>query len=131
MRMSAIRLVAGAILFLLVLAPAGAKKNKEKRGWDPIPPEELALKEHPTEKGAGALVLYKEDVVDQNNRALGVYRRIKILNESGRKYASLEIPYLQGERRLSVYGHAPSGWTGRWLNFRERYWRRTSSGAGV
>ncbi len=100
MRMPAFRLVTWAILFLLPLALSGAEKNKGKDGWYPIPPEELALKEHPTDKGAGAIILFKEDVVDHNNRFQGVYKRIKILNESGRKHADVEIPYLKGRIKI-------------------------------
>ncbi len=47
----------------------------------------------PEQPGASAVVLLREETDDDMNNTHSVYMRIKILTDSGRKYANVEIPY--------------------------------------
>jgi hypothetical protein len=70
--------------------------------WPPIPPEDLKLTELPEQKGAAAFVLLRDELADDINNYHSVYMRIKILTESGRRYADVEIPY--SRRNFTVEG---------------------------
>jgi hypothetical protein len=82
-------------VLLFVLPEARAQK------WQPIPPEELAMKEHPTAPGAPAIILYREMFSDDMESFETHYYRIKVLTEEGKKYGDIEIPYLKGLKRVS------------------------------
>jgi hypothetical protein len=88
-------LVALSLLLLALgcLVPAQAKD--EKYVWPPITPEELAMKDDPTNPGAPAILLYREQQGDDQKRYETVYYRIKVLTDEGRKYADIEIPYVE------------------------------------
>ncbi len=64
--------------------------------WLPITPQELAMKESPLSPGAHAVLLYREVETDDGLSVESHYYRIKILTETGKKYADIEIPYLKG-----------------------------------
>jgi len=85
------------LLFLLVVAfflsTAAAQKRSED--WLPITPAELQMKEAPGKAGAPAVLLFYADYEDDNESYNFIYKRIKILNEKGREYADVEIPYLR------------------------------------
>ncbi|HEV3038991.1 MAG TPA: DUF3857 and transglutaminase domain-containing protein [Candidatus Angelobacter sp.] len=60
--------------------------------WQPITPEDLKL----TSEQAGhadAIILYHQQISDDNKGHLLEYKRIKILTENGKRYADVEIPY--------------------------------------
>src|SRR2546423_1244322 len=60
--------------------------------WQPITPEDLKL----TSEQAGnadAIILYHQQISDDNKGHLLEYKRIKILTESGKRFANVEIPY--------------------------------------
>lgn len=60
--------------------------------WQPVTPEDLKL----TSEQAGhadAIILYHQEISDDNRGHLQEYKRIKILTEAGKKYADVEIPY--------------------------------------
>jgi hypothetical protein len=61
--------------------------------WPPIPPEDLKMTDLPEQKGAPAVILLREEVADDLNNYHSVYERIKILTETGRRYADVELPY--------------------------------------
>jgi hypothetical protein len=76
--------------------------------WPPIAPEELALKDNPAEPGAPAMILYREEIVnnkDFHDFYSEHYYRIKIFTDAGKHYADVEIPSakLTGEVR-DVHG---------------------------
>jgi len=79
----------------LIVVPARARGPQSTSDeWPPVPPEELALKDDPANPGASAILLYREISTD-DVKAVGTnYYRVKILTESGKKYADIEIPYL-------------------------------------
>lgn len=61
--------------------------------WQPIRPDELKMTSDPSQPGAAAMILYREENNDDNEHYEYSYRRIKILTEQGKKYADVKIPY--------------------------------------
>jgi len=62
--------------------------------WQPISPEELKMTSVSEAPGAPAVYLYRQvDRDDVDNHQYN-YFRIKILTEEGRKYATVEIPFI-------------------------------------
>lgn len=97
-------LSAPGFLFLM-LAPipleAQAKKEEWKKGqWPPIPADELALKAAPGNPGAHAILLYREFYANDNDNSDLNFYRIKVLSEEGKKYADIEIPYIQKSLKI-------------------------------
>lgn len=80
-------------LFLLSTAKAD--------DWPPLAPEDLAMKTFPQLPGAAAVVLLRDETSDDAHNHVVVYQRIKILNETGRRYADVEIPY--SRRNFTIY----------------------------
>ena len=92
--LSAIALILPA--FLVVNSVSGDE-------WQPVTQEELKMTSEPKAPGAPAIFLYRQ--VDRKDLGRGNteynYVRIKILTEEGRKYANIEIPYLQRKVAIS------------------------------
>jgi hypothetical protein len=77
-----------------------AQEAKAGVGFQPVSPDELKMTSEPLAPGAPAIILYRqvdrddyEPVPREDN-----YVRIKILTEEGRKYANVEIPFLEGRQ---------------------------------
>src|SRR5262245_61610657 len=74
----------------------------QKQAWLPVTAAELETKEVPGNPGAPAIQLYYSqniddyDMGDESEYGEFIYRRIKILNEKGEKYADVEIRVLPG-----------------------------------
>ena len=68
--------------------------------WDPIPPDELALKDDPLNPGAPAVILYRETFSNHWGAFEAHHYRIKILNERGAEYGNVEVPYVKGVFRV-------------------------------
>ena len=75
------------ILVSVLALPASAQKDD----WLPVTSEDLQIKEVPGDPGASAIQLYYANYVDDTAGYEFVYHRIKILTESGKKYADVEI----------------------------------------
>jgi hypothetical protein len=61
----------------------------------PISPEDLSLKDNPAEPGAPAMILYREEIInnkDFHDFYSEHFYRIKIFTDAGKKYADIEIP---------------------------------------
>lgn len=86
--LGAAALLAGLLLGLAHPAWAG-------EDWQPITPEELALKDDPLRPGAAAIILYRETFSDHNKDIHTHFFRIKILTQDGRKYTNLELPFVK------------------------------------
>ncbi len=85
-------------VFLLMASVAGLAQN-----WTQPTPEELKMTADPEAPGAEVvcLAMYVED--DYNKTLThAVYVRLKILNEKGRDYADVEIPYEDDYKIKSV-----------------------------
>lgn len=70
--------------------------------WPPVAPEELALKDNVLDPGSPAMILEYEVESDNNKSNETVYKRIKIFREEGKKFADVEIHYL--EKFITVEG---------------------------
>jgi hypothetical protein len=84
---SALRAVVVLCLF------AGGYASAQQGNWDPIPADELALKEEPQAAGAAAVILSRTLVTDDKQGVISASVRIKVLTEPGTKYADIQIPY--------------------------------------
>ena len=60
--------------------------------WEPVPTDELALKEEPKAPGAPAIILYRNVAIDDKRSVLSESCRIKVLTDAGTKYGDLQIP---------------------------------------
>jgi hypothetical protein len=89
-----------SIVFGLVVCLPGALWAD---GFQPVSPEELKLTNEPLAQGAPAIILYRQVDRDDSSGASRQYNyvRIKILNEAGRKYADVEIPFFTGSEEIS------------------------------
>jgi hypothetical protein len=81
-------------LFILLISP----RPSQATDWQPISPEDLALKDNPKEPGADAMILYRELDDDASKAAtsgdtLEEYVRMKIFTQEGTKYGHVEIDF--------------------------------------
>lgn len=72
--------------------------------WLPIDPADLKMTVEPKAPGAPAIYLYRQvDRIDARRASTERdYVRIKILNEEGRKYANVEIPYRKEDAGVTI-----------------------------
>jgi hypothetical protein len=68
--------------------------------WQPINQEELAMKSDPAHPG-DAIMLYHEETADDMTGHRYVYKRVKVLNERGMRFANVEIGYNAGVSGIS------------------------------
>jgi transglutaminase-like putative cysteine protease len=82
-------------VLLASMFAAVSAHGQHSEDWLPITAQDLAFKDVPGDRGAAAVQLYYADFRDDNQRYQFIYRRIKVLTESGRKFANVEIPIQQ------------------------------------
>ena len=58
-------------------------------------PEELSMTSLPGYPGASAVVLFDEEITKDDLHVIMHYQRVKILTEEGKKYANVELNYVQ------------------------------------
>ena len=93
-----------SVLYLVFLVPIFLA-TQARADWPAIDPEDLKMTDLAEQKGAPAVVLLREEVADDPNNNHAVYMRIKVLTETGKRYADVEIPYSRrGFRVDSVSG---------------------------
>jgi hypothetical protein len=88
---------------LLLALPAACVAQEQ--GWLPITQQDKQITQVPGQTGADAIQLYFYQSIDdaeENNEAEYVYRRIKVLNEKGNKYANVEIIVPSGFHLLDL-----------------------------
>ena len=97
-----IRHLIPALIFCGALLLAGATRAaaQSAEAFPPVDPAELALKDNPAHPGAAAMILYRETHTDDVKAFTTHYFRIKIFNEEGKKYANVEIPYIDKDTRV-------------------------------
>jgi hypothetical protein len=88
------------LAYLLILSFPQRLISQAPASWSPISKEELELTDNSLEPGAPAMVLYREVQTDNNKSLDTHYTRIKIFNERGKKYADVEIPYLENRTEV-------------------------------
>src|SRR5882724_4784027 len=77
---------------VLLFAAALFSQRSHAEDWKPITQEDLKY----TEPGVSAVILYESEEADDTHSSRQRYRRIKILSEEGKKYATVGIPYDRG-----------------------------------
>src|SRR5215472_16512129 len=83
------RIVRYCLLVLCFVVSVASFAQKED--WLPITQQDLDTKQVPDNPGADAIQLYYANNVDDSVGTEFVYHRIKVLTESGKKYADVEI----------------------------------------
>ncbi|HEY3928876.1 MAG TPA: DUF3857 domain-containing protein [Candidatus Koribacter sp.] len=82
---------------ILAISPA-LLTQKAHAQWQPIPPEDLALKDNPAQPGAKAMILYRSVERDDDMGKETQYVRIKVFTEEGKEYGDVSLPlYNRGE----------------------------------
>ena len=79
------------LLFSLLAAGPTATAQKSAFAWPPITPEDQQIKDVPGIPGAAAIQLYYSYYRDDNDEFVIEHKRIKILNEAGKRYADVQI----------------------------------------
>jgi hypothetical protein len=85
----------GLLGLLILLLPVVSAAQAVDLGWAPIDPDDLKLTDNPLEPGGQAMVLDVWDDVDNKRSTESVHVRIKVLREEGKRYANIEIPFLE------------------------------------
>lgn len=73
---------------LLMILPACGQRSED---WLPVTAQDLNFREVPGDPGAPAVQLYYADFRDDLRQSEFIYRRIKVLNAQGKRYANVEI----------------------------------------
>lgn len=89
------------IVFSLTISVAFSQALYAGDDFKPIPAEERTLKSEPNAPGAHAIILLWTDDQDDTESHEVEYVRLKIFTEEGKKYADIEIPYLQDVTAIS------------------------------
>ncbi|MBZ5530681.1 MAG: DUF3857 and transglutaminase domain-containing protein [Acidobacteriia bacterium] len=90
---------------VIVLVVVGRTSYAQKTGaddWLPVTPQDLQIKNVPGNSNASALQLYFSYFKNDNENFISVYKRIKILNDAGKKYADVEIEIGPGQSLKTV-----------------------------
>src|SRR5271170_7492603 len=70
--------------------------------WTVPTPEELSMTSQPEVPGAAAVYLFREEIDEDQVHMSSSYVRLKVLNERGKEFADVELPYATGENGYSV-----------------------------
>lgn len=79
------------LLLSAILAVFITPARAQKEDWQPITQQDLEMKQVPSNPGADAIQLYYANYLDDSMGYEFTYHRIKVLTESGKKYADVEI----------------------------------------
>jgi hypothetical protein len=63
--------------------------------------DELKMTADPKAPGAAAVYLYVEEIDNDPMHYQSIYQRIKVLTEKGKSLATVELPYLRGDWKIS------------------------------
>ena len=102
------------VLFVATLAYTCASvAQKPDQDWLPITPQEKEIHDVPAPwpQGAGAIQLYFSYYKDDNEKFVSVYKRLKILQDAGKKYGDIEIELQPGRtvKQLAARTIHPDG----------------------
>ena len=96
--------IAGVAAFaLLLIALPGSSRATD---WQPISPEDLALKDNPKQPGADAMILYRQVTMDaskasSNGDTVEEYIRIKVFTKEGTKEGHVDIEFVKEREAVS------------------------------
>lgn len=65
--------------------------------WTKPTPEELSMTSQPQVPGAAAVYLFREETTEDRLHMFSTYVRLKVLTESGKKYANVELGYASSQ----------------------------------
>jgi len=85
----------GTLLTILLLFPVLHGLGQTATTWPPIPPADLELKDNSARPDAPAILLERDSEQDDVQSVQSEYFRIKVFKEEGRKFANIEIPYVE------------------------------------
>ncbi len=91
---------------VIALGLTGGSADSPKTGvedWLPVTQQDLQIKNVPGNSNTSALQLYLSYFQNDNEEFIAVYKRIKVLNDAGKKYADVEIE-IGPERSLKSAG---------------------------
>jgi len=86
----------GAFGLLAALSPALIRAQ-----FQPLNPDELKMTSDPKAPGAAAVYLNIEEIDNDPLHYQSIYQRIKVLTEKGKELATVELPYLKGNWKIS------------------------------
>jgi hypothetical protein len=89
-------------IFLTAVSPCSAQTPAPAAGWLPIVEEELKMTSEPKAPGAPAIILYRQVDRDDSTQKPHEYNyvREKIFTEEGRKYADVELPFVDKQEKI-------------------------------
>ncbi len=96
--MTTLQRLAAALVFSLPLSAASLRAEQ----WTPPTAAELAMTSIPEVPNAPAVYLYKSQTTEDSLHMFSYYVRLKVLNERGKEYANVELPFLAGSAGYSV-----------------------------
>jgi len=85
------------LVILLAIASSSQLRAQFKQPTE----EELKMTADPKAPGAAAVFLSVDEVTDDSTGIDSTYERIKILGEKGKELATVEIPHLRGDTRIT------------------------------
>lgn len=91
----AVKLLAILALAIAATFELPAASAQMPTTWPAVPPEELALKDNVFDPGSPAMILEYEIETDNTKSTETIYKRIKIFREEGKKFADIEIRYVE------------------------------------
>lgn len=79
--------------------------------WQPIASADLALKSNPASPGDHAMILYREESLDDVASTISEYKRIKIFDDQGKDFGDVRIGYRNGQSVKDVHARTilPNG----------------------
>lgn len=90
------------LLGVLLLLPLAARRAAANDDWRPINPADLAMKDNPASPGADAMILYREETLDEARHFESEYYRIKIFTTAGKKWGDVVVPYMRGQQGVTA-----------------------------
>src|ERR1035437_7537020 len=85
-----------AFLLLAIVSPLFVRAQ-----FQPPTGEELKMTADPKAPGAAAVYLNIEEIANDPLHYQSFYARIKVLTEKGKNLATVEVPYLRGNFKIS------------------------------
>jgi hypothetical protein len=90
-----LRISSAGTAIVLLLFPLLNGFGQTADAWPPVPPADLELKDNPARPDSPAMLLERDCVQDDVHGVLSEYLRIKVFKDEGRKFANIEIPYVE------------------------------------